>query len=223
MIELELGNQIYSWNGPSEILDEKYFQVKNLAKLHLLELKSDSELSGIVLLGKISIVVDSIVYTQTHGAIGETTEFIGSSLVILGLELTSLQQSVNMVTDDSIEAKNIKKEANQLIGKLRDNLTNKSTNIHFDKDSDISYIIFGKSDLFLLGSSDHIVLIHKKKISVRKGENSLVQVDPHDGITIVNEDKCFRIGSQRKGADLSILGELGVNIASKVLDAIVWD
>ncbi len=222
-MELELGDQIFSWNGSSEILDEKYFQVKKLENINLIELTSDSKLDGVVLVGKISIVVDSVVYTQSHGAIGETTEFLGSSLAILGLKLTDVQKFLHKEFYDSHEAESIRKEANQLIGKLRDNLTNKTTNINFEKDSDVSYIIFGKSNLFLLGSTDQVILIHKKKISVRKGENSLVQVDPHNGITIANEEKCIRIGSQRKGTDLSFLGELGVNIASKVLDSILWE
>ena len=223
MITLELGDQVYSWDGPPEILEEKYYQVGSLEKLQLIELKSDSELNGVVLIGKIRIVVDSIVYTQSHGAIGETTEFIGSSLAILGLELNTLQQYLVKTNNNLVEIESIKKEANHLISKLKENLTNKNTNIQFDKDSDISHIIFGKKNLFLLGSADHVVLIHKKKISVRKGENSLVQVDPFDGIIIANEVKCFRIGSYKKGSNLSILGDLGVNIASKVLDSIIWD
>ncbi len=223
MIRLELGDELYSWRGSPEILDEKYFKVRNLDKLHFVELQSNSELNGVVLIGKISVIVDSVIYTRSHGAIGETTEFIGSSLAILGLELADVQESLYKVNGDSNETEGIWSEANKLIYKLRKSLTKKETKIQIDNDSDVKYIIFGKSNLFLLGSTDNFVLIHKKKISVRKGENSLVQVDPHDGITIATEDRCIRLGTQKDSSDLSFLGDLGVNIASKVLDSIVWD
>ncbi len=223
MITLELGDQIYSWQGSTQIIDGTYYQVNSVDKLNVIELKGNGGISGVVLVGKVSIIVDTIIYTQSHGAIGETTEYVGSSLAILGLELSTLKQFLQEEIFDSEVSATVRREADQLISKLKDNLTNKSTNIQFEKDSDINYIIFGKSNLFLIGSTNEFVVIHKKKISVRKGENSLVQVDPIDGIVIANREKCLRIGSQSQGKDLSFLGNLGVNFASKILDAIVWD
>lgn len=222
MIELGLGDQVYSWQGDHSFLNEKYFQINVNGKLNLLELRGTSKIHGVVLVGKISIIVDSVIYTQSHGAIGETTEFVGSSLAILGMNINSIQQSLKEEIDPN-HSESIKTEADQLITKLRDSLTNKVTNVQFEEDSDGSYVIFGKSDLFLVGSSNELVVVHKKKISVRNGETSLVQVDPKEGIIIANDDECIQIGSKGKGSDLSILGSLGINFASKILDSIIWD
>ncbi|MCK4849114.1 MAG: hypothetical protein KAT16_08825, partial [Candidatus Heimdallarchaeota archaeon] len=98
-----------------------------------------------------------------------------------------------------------------------------SASISIDSDSDPKYIIFGRKNFFLISSSEELVLIHKKQISVRKKDSNLVQIDAKNGITIVDKEKVLKIGGPGTKLNHSILGELGVNIASKVLENLIWE
>ncbi len=215
--------ETYKWTGQSTVLIEDYFKIITDKTLYLKEIISDSELQGIVLLGNLNIVVDSIVYTQSHGAFGETTHFSGSSLVVFGLKISDIESSLKESVLSSEELMKINQEADQIPGKVKTNLEDETTNIQFDDDPEMKYIIFGRSNFFLIGSSNQFVLIHKKQLSIKKGENSLIQIDKSKGIVIANKERILRIGSPTSDSAFSFLGELGVNIASKVLESLVWE
>ena len=44
-----------------------------------------------------------------------------------------------------------------------------------------------------------------------------------DGVTIVNKEKCLSIKGPSSDSSESILGEIGVSFASKILESFIWD
>ncbi len=223
MITIELEPEIYEWRGTPEILIEDYFKVTKTSSLYIKELIIDSKQKGIVIVGDVEVLVDTIIYTQSQGAFGDVIQFKGSNLVILGLTTEDLQNNVNIVTLSTDESLRVENEASKIIKKAKMRLSDESATISVDSDSDPKYIIFGRKNFFLIGSSKELVLIHKKQILVRKKDSNLVQIDAKNGITIVDKEKCLRIGGPRTKLNHSILGELGVNIASKVLENLIWE
>ncbi|GAF93836.1 unnamed protein product, partial [marine sediment metagenome] len=83
-------------------------------------------------------------------------------------------------------------------------------------------LIFGRKNFFLIASIEKLVLINNKQISVRENDFKLVQIDPHEGILIVNKDKVFNLGGSASSR-FSCLGKFGVGIATSVLDHILWE
>jgi hypothetical protein len=223
MVVLELGNEIYEWTGQSIVLLEDYFKITSEQPLYIKEIFSDSELQGVVLLGNLDILVDSVVYTKDHGAFGDTTQFLGTGLVVFGFKISDIESSIREAVMSFDELIKINQEASQILKKAKSNLEDESTNIQFDDDPDMKYIIFGKRDFLLISSNKQFVLIHKKQLSIRKGDDSLVQIDKNDGIAIANKDRILRIGCPSSESAFSFLGELGVNIASKVLESLIWE
>ena len=223
MITFELEPEIYEWQGTPEILLEDYFKVIKSSSIYIKEITIDSKYKGIVIVGDVEVLVDTMVYTQSQGAFGDNIQFMGTNLVILGLTLENLMQHVNKVNLSSDESSKVEKEASQIIKKAKMRLSDESASISIDSDSDPKYIIFGRKNFFLISSSEELVLIHKKQISVRKKDSNLVQIDAKNGITIVDHEKCLRIGGPGTKLNHSILGELGVNIASKVLENLIWE
>ena len=223
MIMMELESEVYEWRGTPEILIEDYFKVMKTSSIYIKELTIDSKHKGIVIVGDVEVLVDTVIYTQSQGAFGETIQFMGSNLVIIGLTLEDLQQQTNIITLNSEESLRVENEASQIIKKAKMRMSDESANISIDSDSDPKYIIFGRKNFFLIGSKEELVLIHKKQISVRKKDSKLVQIDAKNGITIVDKEKFLRIGGCGTKLDHSILGELGVNIASKVLGNLIWE
>jgi hypothetical protein len=223
MITLELGQDIYEWSDPSTVLIEDYYKIVTNQILYLKEVISDSDLRGVVLIGDLNIIVDSVIYTKSQGAFGETTHFQGSTLVVFGLEISMIESSIRKVVLDTEKVNALNQEADQILNKVKTNLACETTNIHFDDDPETKYIIFGRKNFFLIGSKSNFVLIHKKQVSIRKGNNNLVQIDKNKGITISNKEKVLRIGGTNYDSAFSCLGELGVNIASKVLESLVWE
>lgn len=223
MITFELEPEIYEWQGTPEILIEDYFKVEKTSSIYIKELTIDSKRKGIVIVGDVEVLVDTVIYTQSQGAFGETIQFMGSNLVIIGLTLEDLQQQISIVTLNSDESLRVENEASQIIKKAKMRMGDGSADISIDSDSDPKYIIFGRNNFFLIASNKELVLIHKKQISVRKGDSKLVQIDTKNGVTIVDKEKCLRIGGSGSKLDHSVLGSLGVNIASKVLENLIWE
>jgi hypothetical protein len=223
LISIELGPEIYEWQGKDEILTEEYFKVKKTSPIYIKELTIDSKMKGIVLVGNIEVLVDTIIYTKSQGAFGDTIQFIGSNLVIAGLTLDDIQNFLNVVSLSSDESIRVENEASNIIKKVKMRLSDESATISVDSDSDPKYIIFGRKNFFLISSSKELVIIHKKQISVRKEDSSLVQIDEHNGITIVDKEKCLTIGRPGTKLNQLMLGKLGVNIASKVLENLIWE
>jgi hypothetical protein len=98
-------------------------------------------------------------------------------------------------------------------------------NISLNDDGDeFHHIIFGRRNFFLIGGIQNkkFVLIHNKQISIRDGESKLVQIDPIEGIIIAKKDQVLNFGGRKNNLG-SLIGEFGVNIASSVLDHILWD
>ncbi len=223
MVSIRLEPEIYEWQGTPDILVQTYFKVNKTSSIYIKELIIDSKHKGVVLVGKLEVLVDTIIYTKSQGAFGDTVQFIGENLVIIGLTLENLKQNINLVTLTSEETLKVENEASQIIKKVKTRLGDESANISIDSDSDPKYIIFGRKNFFLISSEEELVLIHKKQISVRKKDSSLVQIDANTGITIVDENKCFNIGGPRTKLNNSLLGELGVKISSIVLDNLIWE
>lgn len=223
MITIDLGSEIYEWQGTHEILIEDYFKVGKTSSIYIKELTIDSKQKGIIIVGDVEVLVDTVIYTQSQGAFGETIQFNGSNLVIIGLTLEDLQQQTSIVTLNSVESLKVENEASQIIKKLKMRMSEGCTNISIDSDSDPKYIIFGRKNFFLVATNNELVLIHKKQISVRKEDSKLVQIDAKKGITIVDKEKCLRISGSGTKQDHSVLGNLGVNIASKVLENLIWE
>jgi len=223
LTEIKLGPEIYEWQGEDELLTEEYFKVKKTSSVYIKELTIDSKLKGIVIVGDIEVLVDTVIYTQSQGAFGDTIQFIGSNLVIAGLTVENIQEYINIVSLDSEESLRVENEASKIIKKVKMRLSDGSTNISIDSDSEPKYIIFGRNNFFLISSSKELVLIHKKQISVRKSDSNLVQIDAKNGITIVDKEKCLQIGGPGTKLNHLMLGELGVNIASKVLENLIWE
>jgi hypothetical protein len=223
LISLELAEETHSWRELTPILNEKYFRISNNGEIYLKEIKSNSKLNGVVLVGEIDILVDTVVYTQSQGAFGETLQFIGSSLVILGVQLKDFDENIrDIILPHETELK-VREKAEKLLKKVKNRINDDSVHLEIGEDPEVQYIIYGLKDFFLVGSTKNIVLIHKKQISVRTGENNLVQVDPENGVTIVNKEKCLRVKGPSTESSESVLGEIGVSFASKILETFIWD
>lgn len=190
----------------------------------LIELSINSSTKGIVLLGQIEVVTDALVYTTSHGAVGNTINFLGTNLVIIGLSLTQLTNSLKK--SDLSEEKVLywKNKAESMISKLKSRIEDRSCcmNFSFDDKEDFEYLIFGRRNFLLVGSEKKFVLFIDKQISIREGDK-LVQIDPYNGILIAKQDKILNIGGTSRTNLGSLLGELGVNITSSVLDQVLWD
>ncbi|MFX0016338.1 MAG: hypothetical protein ACFFB2_01450 [Promethearchaeota archaeon] len=223
MRSIQLEDEIFEWQGKPEILYSPFYKITLFQPTKIIEVTTDTSTKGIVILGQIEAVVDAIVHTS-QGAVGNTTTFTGSNLVIFGLSISELKNFLHQSTLSEQEAQNIKDQAKEMIAKLKYWIeeSDPHMNISFD-DKDHEYVIFGRKNFLLVAEEKKFVLIHKKQISVRKGEHHLVQVDPQDGISIVEGDKVLRIGGTSSNSLGSLFGELGVNIASSFLDHFLWD
>lgn len=227
MKSITLGEEIFDWFGGTELVSTSFFKftLPETAKIMRVEVKTDSLHQGIVILGPVKAVIDSVVYTNSHGAIGNTTNFVGTNLVILGLSIDQLEESLKICNIDGEEALRWREEAQTMISKLKDKIfcSNTKFTLEFDEEKTPEYIIFGRRNFLLIGSDQKFVLIHKKQISVREGEYKLIQIDSQDGIIIAKKDNVFHIGGHSRNSFGSLIGEFGVNIASSVLNEIIWD
>ncbi|MFX0182070.1 MAG: hypothetical protein ACFE95_03215 [Candidatus Hodarchaeota archaeon] len=222
---LQLGNDIYDWHGTPEILTTSLYKINLVEPVKIMEVITDSNKEGIVILGRIEAVVDSIIYTRSHGAVGNTTTFSGTNLVILGLSIAQLDRSIKKRNLSDSESFRLKHEAQSMISKLKKRIEDpdSSININFDDEGETDFIIFGRRNFLLIGGENNFVLIHKKQITVRKGDRKLVQVDSNDGILVAEDGKVVQIGGSTRHNLGSILGGFGVNIASSVLNEILWE
>ena len=223
LASIQLKPEIYEWQGATEILTEDYFKVNKTGSMFLKEITFDFKYKGIVLVGNVEVITDTVIYTKSRGAFGDTVHFNGANLVIIGLTLEELSQHINLATLNTRESLNVEKEASNIIKKVKTRLSDESIDINIEADSDPKYIIFGRKNFFLISSKEELVLIHRKQIAVRKKDSSLVQIDANTGITIVDKEKCFTIGGPCNKLDHSILGEIGLKISSAVLDNLVWE
>ncbi|MFX0122980.1 MAG: hypothetical protein ACFFAE_05025 [Candidatus Hodarchaeota archaeon] len=227
MKTIQLGEVVYDWIGEPEILSTPYYKITLSKPAKIMEITTDlSSTDGIVILGPIGAVVDSIIYTKSHGAIGNTTNFSGTNLVILGLSIAELENSLeksDLSEEESLEFKN---QAEAIISKFKSRVEDPHMNISFDdEDDEFQHMIFGRRNFLLIGGSrcKKFVFIQKSQISIREGEHKLVQIDPVEGIIIAKRDKVLNIGGTSRNNLGALVGEFGVNIASSVLDHIVWD
>ncbi|MFX0173491.1 MAG: hypothetical protein ACFE9L_16485 [Candidatus Hodarchaeota archaeon] len=222
---LQLGNDIYDWYGASEVLTTSLYKINLVEPVKIMKVITDSSKEGIVILGRIEAIVDSIIYTSSHGAVGNITTFSGTNLVVLGLSIAQLNHSIKKSILIDSEVFRLKHEAQSMISKLKKRIEDpySSLNIDFDDDGESDFIIFGRRNFLLIGGDNNFVLIHKKQIIVRKGDQKLVQVDSKDGILVAENEKVLQIGGSARHKLGSLLGEFGVNIASSVLDQILWD
>ncbi len=224
MKTIHLKYEIFDWQETREILYTPFYKVTPTEPTKIIEIITDST-KGIVILGPIEAVVDAIIYTES-GAVGNTTTFSGTNLVILGLPISKLEDSLTKSAINEQEAQKLKRQAEAMISKFKRRIedTDSRINISFgEKDEEHEYIIFGRRNFLLIGSKEKFVLIHNKQISVREGEEKLVQIDPVEGIVIAKKNKVMNIGGTARNNLGSLLGEFGVNIASSVLDQIIWD
>ena len=90
---------------------------------------------------------------------------------------------------DSEESLRVENEASKIIKKVKMRLSDGSTDISIDSDSEPKYIIFGRKNFFLISSSKELVLIHKKQISVRKSDSNLVQIDAKNVYKLVVQER----------------------------------
>ena len=187
-----------------------------------MEVITDDSTNGIVVLGSIEAVVDSIIYTKSHGAVGNTTNFSGKNLVILGLPISQLTEDIKQSVASEEDTQQWKEEARLMIKKLKMRIEEPDSSFNIDFDDHHEFIIFGRRNFLLVGSETKFVLVHKKQISVREGETKLVQID-QDGIIIAKNKKVLHLGGPSRKNCGNILGEFGVSVASSVLDQILWD
>lgn len=226
MKTFQLQDEIFDYKGKSEILYTPFYKITT-ESVKIMEIITDTSMNGIVILGPVEALVDSIIYTDSHGAVGNTTTFTGTNLVILGLSITELEEFLIKSQLNDREKLHWKNEADEMISKLKHRIEDPDIcmNISFgeEEDEDKGHIIFGRRNLLLIGSEKKFVLINKKQVTVRDGERKLVQVDINDGVLIANSNNVLNIGGTSKSNLGSLLGNLGVNIASSVLDHILWD
>ncbi|MHA2075865.1 MAG: hypothetical protein ACXACU_18495 [Candidatus Hodarchaeales archaeon] len=223
MNDIQLKDDFYEWTGSSEILKSSYFKVSPETKAKIIGVESDISNEGVIIIGNVKAIIDSLIFTKSHGAVGNTISFSGTNLVILGLSIADLHEFLTKIELSEQNYSSLKEKAESMISKFNRTLSSPKTSINMDQNEDeMQYIIFGKRNFLLITSENKFVLIHNKQISIRKGEHKLVQIDPHEGILIAEKNKVFNIGgSLTKGR--SILGEFGVNIANSVLENILWD
>jgi hypothetical protein len=223
---IQLEEILYDWHGEPEILSTPYYKITLTNPAKIMEITTDlPSTDGIVILGGLEAIVDSIVYTKSHGAVGNTTNFSGINLVILGLSIANLESSLRKSNLPEEEAQEFKNQAEAIISKFKSRVEDPNMNISLDdEDDEFHHMIFGRRNFFLIGGihNKKFVLIHKKQISIREGEDKLVQIDPVEGITIAKRDKVLNIGGVQNNLG-SLVGEFGVNIASSVLDHLLWD
>jgi len=226
MKTIQLGDTLYDWHGEPEILSTPHYKITLSSSAKIMEVNTDFPSSdGIVILGNVEVIVDSIVYTKSHGAVGNTTNFSGINLVILGLSIADLENSLMKSSIPAEEVKEFKNQAKAIISKFKSRVEDPNMNISLNDDEDeFHHMIFGRRNFFLIGGihGKKFVLIHKKQISIRDGEYKLVQIDPIEGITIAKRDQVLNFGGRRNNLG-SLIGEFGVNIASSVLDQFLWD
>ncbi len=219
-----LGNRIYEYLGLPEIINTSSYKILISSKSNIVELITESELNGIIVLGSVEVIVDTLIHTKNYGSVGDTIQFRGTNLVILGLNIAQLGSKLQEISsfDKSYEDSMIK--AKDMIKKINKTIEDPETRISFGKEDDekIRHFIFGRRNFLLIGSDSKLVLIHRKKVSVKEGESKLIQIDPETGILIANYDKVINIGGGKKDR-YSFLGKLGVNIAASVLDEVLWD
>jgi hypothetical protein len=220
---LNLGEETYSWIGKADFLREDYFKITKADDLYVKEITSNFNVDGIILIGNLSVTVDSVIYSSSNGACGDTYQFNGKSLVILGITMKELEASSKISLLKDPRKQIIDDRANEFIDNLREKILRDNCSISFDKDEEMKYIIFGKHDFFLIGNTSQFVLIHKKHISIRKGEEKLVEISPEIGIRISDKKKSFSINRPQDDSSYSILGDIGVNIASTILENLIWD
>ncbi len=224
MRTIQLNDVIFDWYGKPEILYTPFYKVTLTEPTKIMEIITDST-NGIVILGKIEAIVDAIIFTES-GAVGNTTTFSGTNLVILGLPIIELEKFLSKSDLNELEAQELRRQAEAMISKFKSRIEDPDSRINIsfgENDEEHEHIIFGRRNFLLVGSKEKFVLIHKKQISVREGEEKLVQIDPIDGIIIAKKDKVMNIGGTARSNLGSLLGEFGVNIASSVLDHILWD
>ncbi|MHA2245101.1 MAG: hypothetical protein ACXADY_09040 [Candidatus Hodarchaeales archaeon] len=224
MKTIQLKDEIFDWKGTREILYTPFYKVSPTEPIRIIEIITDKT-KGIVILGSIEAVVDALIYTES-GAVGNTTTFSGTNLAILGLPISELEDSLAKSDLNEKEAQKLKSQAEAMISKFKGCIedTDSRMNISFgEMDDEHEHIIFGRKNFLLIGSKEKFVLIHKKQISVREGENKLVQIDPVEGIIIAERDKVLNFGGTSRNNLGSLLGEFGVTIASSVLNQILWD
>lgn len=224
MKTIQLHGEIFDWQGTREILYTPFYKVTSTEPTKIMEIITDTT-KGIVILGPIEAVVDAIIHTES-GAVGNTTTFSGTNLVILGLPISELKDSLIKSTLYEQEAQKLRGQAEAMISKFKRRIEDSDSRINIsfgEKDDENEHIIFGRRNFLLIGSKEKFVLIHKKQIFVREEESKLVQIDPVEGIVIAKRDKVLNFGGASKNNLGSLLGEFGVNIASSVLDQIIWD
>ncbi|MFX0204722.1 MAG: hypothetical protein ACFFDT_01960 [Candidatus Hodarchaeota archaeon] len=226
MKTIHLGETLYDWQGEPDILSTPHYKITITGSAKIIEINTDFQANdGIVILGNVEAIVDSIVYTKSHGAVGNTTNFKGVNLVILGLSAGDLESSLVKSDLPVEETQKFRNQAEAIISKFKRRVEDPNMNISLDdEDDEFRHMIFGRRNFFLVGGlhSKKFVLIHKKQISIRDGEYKLVQIDPVEGIIIAKRDQVLNIGGARNNLG-SLIGEFGVNIASSVLDHIFWD
>ncbi|UCE13924.1 MAG: hypothetical protein JSV04_01805 [Candidatus Heimdallarchaeota archaeon] len=224
MNTIELSDDIYDWQGEPEILSTSFYKITQNEPTKIIELSINST-KGIVILGPIEVVTDAIVYTDSHGAVGNTIKFSGTNLVIIGISITHLTNSLQKSDLKEEKTRHWKNQAESMISKLKSRIEDRNwcMDISLDDEEDFKYLIFGRRNFLLVGSEKKFVLLREKQISVREGEYKLVQIDPYNGILIAKRNKVLNIGGTSRNNLGSLLGELGVNIASSVLDQVLWD
>lgn len=221
MNDIQLKDDFYEWTGNSEILKCPYFKVTLKNSVKIIGVETDISTEGVIILGKVEAIVDSLVFTKSHGAVGNTVSFSGTNLVIFGLPIADLQKFLakSELTEQAYSS--LKDEADSMISKLNKTIGSQKTSIDLDHEDEMEYIIFGKRNFFLITSKNKFVLVHNKQIAIRKGESKLVQIDPKNGIVIAEKNKVLNIGGSIS-TGRSILGEFGLNIANSVLENILW-
>ncbi len=222
MNDIQLKDDFYEWTGNLEILKTSYFKVTLKNSVKIIGIETDFSSEGVIILGKVEAIVDSLVFTKSHGAVGNTISFSGTNLVIVGLTIADLQEYLAKSELTKQDYSLLKDEADSMISKLNKTIGLPKTSITLDHEDEMEYIIFGKRNFFLITSKNKFVFVHNNQIAIRKGESKLVQIDHQDGILIAERDKVLNIGGSIS-TGRSMLGEFGVNIANSILENILWD
>ena len=225
-VSINIGEEVYQVTSTAKIIESQNYSITPLDEsFYFVDLLIDNIPKGCILIGKIKATVDSLVYTKKYGAIGNPTIFQGSNLTVMGLYKEELEEKFTIKGISDLETvKSIRTEAENMISKVKSKICSSSSKIEFDdKDDDCKYIIIGRRNFVLVGGRDKFVLVTKQHIAVRSGENSLVRISPEAGIEIANGDKVLNIGRGSPFNLESVLGGLGVRIASTILDEMVWE
>lgn len=223
MQDLQITDDIFEWKGDTEILKNSNYKITVLNQAKIIGVDTDTAIEGIIILGEVEAVVDTIIHTPSHGAVGSTTVFSGTNLVILGLSINDLQDNMVKIQIPEQKLHQLRDEAESMIFKLKRTILRHNSSIGLDnEDEEMEYMIFGRKNFLLIASKEKLVLVHNKQISIRENDFKLVQIDPQDGILIANKDKVFNIGGSAS-SKLTCLGKFGVGIATSVLDHILWE